>query len=118
MPDHLHKARISEKQYPISTFKEHILLAVMVLPSRHKTDTGIAEEENYASRYVGRGWDHLPLILGGNLTEKQINAGCALVRCYLHWGGNATIVLPAAMGACITAGFNLSLLLTHQREHL
>ena len=98
--------------------KSAFSFAVTVLPSRHKTEGGVAEEEDYASRYVGRGWDHLTSILGGNLTDKQIDASCTLVRCYPYWRGNATIVLPAQTGAWITAGFNLALLLAHQHEHL
>lgn len=118
MPDHLHKARISEKQYPISTLKSTFSFAVVVLPSRHKPDTGVADEEDFASCYVGRSCDHLSSILGGNLTDKQIDAFSALVQCYPYWSGNATAAFPAETGAWITAGSNLALLLAHQLEHL
>jgi len=98
--------------------KSTFSFAAVVPPSRHKTDAGVAEEEDYASHYVGKGWDHLISILGGNLTDKKIEACCALVCCYPYWRGSVTVVLPAETGAWITAGFNLVLLLAHQHEHL
>lgn len=98
--------------------KSTFSFAVLVLPRRHKTDAGAAEEEDYASHCVGRDWEHLTSLLGGNLTDKQMDSCCALVPCCLYWNGNATVVLPAETGAWVTAGFHLAPLLAHQHEHL
>lgn len=90
--------------------------AVVVLPSGHKPDAGVAEEEDYTPHYMGRGWDHLTPILGGNVMEKQMDSGYALVQCCLYRSRNVPTALTAWELAL--AGFSLALLVAHKHEHL
>lgn len=86
--------------------KSTFSFVVVELPSRHKTDTGVGEEENYSSCYVRRVWDHLTSVLSGNLADKQIDTCRALAQ-YLYWSGDAAIVPAAEMGPWRNVGLTL-----------
>ena len=83
--------------------------AVVVLPSGHKPDAGVAEEEDYTPHYMGRGWDHLTSILGGNVMEKQMDTGYALVQCCLYRSRNVPTALTAWLGLALCCWWHTSI---------